>query len=181
MRKTIHKLFFFWDFQKEEDWLNDMASIGLALVAVDGARYTFEQSEPGEFGVRLELLNNLPSHPESDQYIRFIESTGAEYIGATLRWVYFRKRKANGPFDLYSDYECRAKHLNRILAMVSPVCFLALVMAANFGRQYLSGENASFTGWIAAFEIAIFALFAFGIVKILLIKRRMKKEHALYE
>lgn len=48
MRKTIHKLFFFWDFQKEEDWLNDMASIGLALVAVDGARYTFEQSEPGE-------------------------------------------------------------------------------------------------------------------------------------
>lgn len=181
MRKTIHKLFFFWDFQKEEDWLNEMASIGLALVAVEGARYTFEQCEPGEYGVRLELLNNLPSHPESEQYIRFIESTGAEYIGATIRWVYFRKRKANGSFDLYSDYACRVRHVNRILAMVCPFCFLALVTAVNYIWQYFSGENASFSGWIAVLEIALFTLFAFGITKLLLIKRRMKKEHALYE
>ena len=31
MKKVIHKLFFAWNFEKEEQWLNEMASKGLVL------------------------------------------------------------------------------------------------------------------------------------------------------
>ncbi|NCC68815.1 MAG: DUF2812 domain-containing protein, partial [Clostridia bacterium] len=81
MRRTIHKLFPLWAFDKEERWLNEMAARGLALLSVGYSRYTFEESEKGEYAVRLELLDELPSHPQSERYIHFIEDTGAEYIG----------------------------------------------------------------------------------------------------
>ncbi len=49
MRKTIHKLFFIWDFDKEEKWLNQMAAKGLALVSVGFCKYEFEDCIPGEY------------------------------------------------------------------------------------------------------------------------------------
>ena len=32
MRQVVHKLFFIWDYEKEEAWLNEMAAKGLALI-----------------------------------------------------------------------------------------------------------------------------------------------------
>ena len=114
MRKTVRKWFWVWDFDKEEQWLNEMAAQGLVLVDVGWCKYVFEDSVPGEYQVRLELLENQPSHEESQKYIRFIEDTGAEQVGAFLRWVYFRKKTADGPFDLFSDLQSRIKHIKRI-------------------------------------------------------------------
>ena len=34
MRQVIHKVFWAWESEKEQAWLNDMAAKGLALVAV---------------------------------------------------------------------------------------------------------------------------------------------------
>ena len=87
MKKVIRKLFWVWDFDKEEKWLNEMSAAGLQLRGVGFCKYTFEQGLPGEYVYRLELLNNWPSSYESVQYIRFIEDTGAEHIGSLLRWV----------------------------------------------------------------------------------------------
>ena len=72
MRKTVRKWFWVWDFDKEEQWLNEMAAQGLVLVDVGWCKYVFEDSVPGEYQVRLELLENQPSHEESQKYIRFI-------------------------------------------------------------------------------------------------------------
>lgn len=62
-----------------------MAAKGLALVAVGACTYTFAPCTSGEYHVRLELLENVPAHAESQQYIRFLEDTDAEYIGALMR------------------------------------------------------------------------------------------------
>ena len=86
MRRTIRKLFWVWDFDQEEKWLNEMAAKGLRLVAVGFCRYVFEEGRPGEYHIRLELLENWPTSPEGARYIRFVEETGAEYIGSVMRW-----------------------------------------------------------------------------------------------
>ena len=118
MRKSIKKWFWAWDFDKEEKWLNEMSSKGLALVGISFCNYVFEDCIPGEFTYRIELLNNWPANYESQQYIRFIEETGAEHIGSIMRWVYFRKKAEMGTFDLYSDFDSRIKYLNRLLSLV---------------------------------------------------------------
>ena len=39
MKRVMHRLFWAWDFDREEDWLNAWAARGLALVDVCGIRY----------------------------------------------------------------------------------------------------------------------------------------------
>lgn len=70
-----------------------MSEKGLQLVSVGFCKYVFDEGAPGEYDVRLELLENWPMHPESTRYIKFIEDTGAEYLGSVMRWAYFRKKK----------------------------------------------------------------------------------------
>lgn len=81
------------DWAKEEKWLNEVAAKGLVLSSVGFCRYEFEESLPGEYGVKIELLENTLNHPESEQYIRFVEETGAEHIASWYRWVCFRSLK----------------------------------------------------------------------------------------
>ena len=63
-RKMVRKWFWAWEFDKEEQWLNDMAAQGLALVDVGFCRYEFEECPPGEYQIRLELLENDDDIPE---------------------------------------------------------------------------------------------------------------------
>ncbi len=181
MRKTVSKWFWAWDFDKEEAWLNEMAAKGLALVAVCFCRYTFEEGTPGEYRVRLELLENLSSHPESQNYISFLEETGAEYLGYVNRWIYVRKKTALGTFDLYSDTPSRIRHLNRVLALLG-VCG---VLNIAIGAQNLSLHLAQLTRPVNLFmgctNLGLGLLIAYGFFRILFKKRRLKKEQSLFE
>lgn len=115
MRHVIRKAF--WNYEKEERWLNEMAAKGLALVDYSWCRYAFEESRPGEYIIRIELLENLLTHPESTQYIRFMEENGAEQVAGYVRWVYFRKKSAEGAFDIYSDLASRMAHYRRVFRL----------------------------------------------------------------
>ncbi len=106
--KTVSKWFWVWEFEKEEDWLNEMAINGWALESVGFCKYRFVRCEPGEYTVRLEM------HPYDEAYLSFMRETGAEYIGRMAMWIYFRKKTADGPFDLFSDIDSRIRHLDRI-------------------------------------------------------------------
>lgn len=181
MRKTIHKWFWAWDFDKEENWLNQMAAIGLNLVAVGWCAYTFEEGEPGEYTVRPELLDNVPIHAESGRYIKFVEDTGAEYLGAILRWAYFRKKRASGAFDLYSDTASRIKHLDRILTLIGVLALMDIAVGINNIVLYWSfGKTmANLVGGILVLGLGL--LLGWGFLRVYAKKRRLKKEKQLYE
>lgn len=57
-RKTIHRVFWEWDFEKEERWLNEMAMNGWALEKAYFATYIFAPCEPGEYIFRMEMNSN---------------------------------------------------------------------------------------------------------------------------
>ena len=81
MRKIIHKWFWPWDFDKEEAWLNEMVSKGLCMISYGWCRYEFEKCEPGEYSIRLQMLENSHSHPESEQYLELINPEIVEQSG----------------------------------------------------------------------------------------------------
>ncbi len=183
MKKVVHKWFWAWSFEKEEKWLNEMAAKGLVLSSVSFCKYVFEDSLPDAYSVRLELFENAPTHPESEKYIRFLEETGAEHIGSVMRWVYFRKKTADGAFDLFSDISSRIKHLNRILALLIPVTVLntgigVQNIALFFSR--ISGNLNNFNA-IGFLNLALSALCAFGIIKLFIKRKKLKKEQRIFE
>ncbi len=114
MKHIIYKAY--WNYEKEEKWLNGLSAKGLALIDYSWIRYVFEDSQPGEYTFRIQLLKNLASNPESRKYIEFVEGTGAECVATYLRWVYFRKRAADGPFELYSDIDSKIRHYKLVRA-----------------------------------------------------------------
>ncbi len=107
-RITKTRWFWAWEYEKEERWLNEMAADGWTLAEVGYCRFTFERSEPNAYTIRLEM------HPHDEQYLSFMEDTGAEYIGRCLQWVYFRRRSELGAFDLFSDLDSKLTHLRKI-------------------------------------------------------------------
>lgn len=114
MRHTVYKLFIASQYEKEENWINEMSSKGLALIYAGFFKYIFEDETPGKYTYKIELLNNLPSAAESKSYLLFLEETGVECIASIFRWVYLRKKAADGPFTLYSDVSSTIKYFRRL-------------------------------------------------------------------
>lgn len=179
MRRVIHKGFFVWNFEKEEKWLCEMAAKGFALVGVGFCRYEFEKCEPNEYDIRLQLLNCRPNHPESQHYISFVEETGAEHIGSFGRWVYFRKRRSDGEFELFSDFQSRIKQLNRIILMIIFLVLANLYIGIyNLLLLFFYNSEANSLGVI---NLALGLIGSFGIWKLLKKRKKLKKDNQVFE
>ena len=165
-KKTIRKWVWVWDFEKEENWLNEMAMNGWVLDGVGYCTYHFIRCEPGEYSVRLEM------HPNDEDYIGFMRETGAEYVGRMMMWIYFRKKTADGPFDLFSDIDSRIDHLNKIGRMISIVGFANLVIGV------VNSINRASLGWI---NLLCATLLMYALGRIHGKKEALEKERTLHE
>ena len=179
MRTIIRKFFFVWDFDKEEQWLNEMAAKGLALVSVGFRKYEFEDCLPGEYKVCLQLLDKVPKHPEMQKYIEFMEETGAEHVGSFTRWVYFRRKASEGNFQLYSDYASKVKHMSTMLSFVAFVVGINLYIGLyNLFLVFFLNSPFNYIG-LLNFAIALFGIP--GVIKLWKKRNQLKKESQLFE
>ncbi len=165
-RKTVRKWFWVWSFEKEEEWLNEMAATGWVLESVGLCTYHFIRCEPEEYSVRLEM------HPYDEAYIQFMQDTGAEYIGRMMMWIYFRKKTADGSFDLFSDIDSRIRHLDRIGKMLSVIGGLNLFIGL------MNSVNPRTFGWINLL-CATVLMYALG--RIHGKKETLERERTLHE
>lgn len=138
MKQVIRKAFI--DVEKEESWLNSMASMGLALVDYSWCRYVFEKAEPNEHIYRIELLENHQSHAESISYIQFLEDNGIECVATYTRWLYLRKKACDGPFDLYTDAASRHRYYKRLGMFYNSIFTLEFTVGViNLGIGVVTG------------------------------------------
>lgn len=179
MRRTIRKVFFVWDFDKEEQWLNEMAAKGLSLISVGFCKYEFEDCTPGEYKICMQLLDKMPKQPESQKYIEFLESTGAEHVGSFTRWAYFRKKASEGSFELFSDNASRVKYLSAVINLI------VLVMISNLlvgiGNVMLANGLESPVNYIGFFNILLGIWCLFGSIRLFKKRKKMKQEGQLFE
>ena len=179
MRQVIRKWFWAWEFDKEEKWLNEMAAKGLALVSTGFCKYEFEDSLPGEYKVCLQLLDKMPSHPESQKYIAFMEETGAEHVGSFTRWVFFRKKASEGDFQLFSDNESKVKYITSILSFVALIVGLNLYIGL-YNLFVVFFLHSAFN-YIGLLNFAIALVGIPGVIKLWKTRNRIKKESQLFE
>ena len=179
MRQTIHKLFWVWDFDKEEKWLNEMAAKGLSLVSVGFCKYEFEDSMPGEYKVCLQLLDNFPRHPESKKYIEFLETTGAEHVGSFTRWVYFRKKATEGDFELFSDNDSRLKYLSSVISFVSLITVGNWIAGIN--NVFIATSFPSPINYVGILNLLIGLVGTWGVIRLIRKRKKMKQDGQLFE
>lgn len=165
--KTVYKWFWVWEFDKEEEWLNLMTQSGWLLDRVGFSTFHFIPCKPGEFIVRLEM------HRCDETYIRFMQETGAEFIGRMAQWIYFRKKAQDGAFDIFSDIDSRIGHLNRI----------GKILTAIGGANLLIGiaNSASSASHLGFLNILCATLLMYALGRIHGKKEALKKERLLLE
>ncbi len=181
MKQTVRKGYWIWEFEEEEQWLNDMAARGLHLTDVGFFRYVFQEGEPGAYRYRLEMLPHWPNHPESRRYLEFMEETGAEFVGSFKNWVYFRKKWEEGPFDLYSDMDSRIRHMTRIYKLLRLLAEVLGVVLFVYGLLSVqSGFDAKILGMTAFMAAFTFCLVR-GQMKIGRKLEELRNERAIRE
>ena len=180
MKAIKYRCFFIWNFDKEENWLNEMAAKGLVLANVCFIRYVFESCSPGEYNIRLEMLNNSVNHAESRRYIRFLEDIGVECICNLSRWVYFRKKAESAPFDLFSDIDSRIGHLKRILLIPAILGFANAVNAINMTMRFVqSGYEYVLAPMLLTWAVSVWM--AYGYMRLCGKKKKLETERMLHE
>lgn len=146
MNHVKFKVFFAWQHEKEERWLNKMSKQGLELIGVGFCRYIFKENKEEEFEYKLEFMNDLPSNYKSHEYIRFLEETGIEFVGSFFRWAYFKKKSSEVPFEIFSDIESRVSHYKRIRLLLIGITPLNIANSINILSRYFDYGSLKFLG-----------------------------------
>ncbi len=180
MKHTAYKLFWAWEFEKEEKWLNEMSAKGFQLVAVGPFRYVFDDTIKEQYEYKLELLDNLPSSYKSVEYIRFLEETGVEHVGSMLRWAYFRKKASEGKFELYSDIDSKIKYYKRFIFLFLGISPLMIVNVINNFVAY-TNHKLSINLIAGLFSVIMATLIGKGIFTINQKIQQLKKDKYIRE
>ena len=112
--KEYHRfrIFFAWDFQREEAWINRLSrEKGLQLKRVGFCHYVFEEGEKGAYLYRLELLRRTPRDEAEKHYLR---AAGAEEVCRNGEWGYYRIHAKNGPFAQYACCDSKLRSLSPV-------------------------------------------------------------------
>jgi hypothetical protein len=177
---TIHKLY--WDYEKEERWLNEMAAKGFALVDYTWGTYRFERGTPGEWTYRIELLPETPAKPESRDYLSFMADAGVEVVSTYMRWIYFRKRTSGGPFELFSDLDSRISHYERVLALfASLTAALTPLTVVNVLNMTHGDRSVGFVLPLMVLQVAAVLLMATQSVRLWQRVRTLKEQKRVFE
>jgi len=185
MRKVAWKLY--TDYEKEEKWLNDMAAKGLAFEDYCLGRYVFSNSKPGEYTYRIELLENSVRNPESQKYLDFMADNGVEPVASWYRWIYFRKKTEDGPFELYSDIDNKIAHFRRIMWLFFPLlCVEILIGITNiriampyFSQEMSGGAPANFIAGLVCICVGIILFFPYNRARLKV--KKLKQDKRLME
>ncbi|WP_273320897.1 DUF2812 domain-containing protein [Vallitalea guaymasensis] len=130
---------YFIDYEKEEKWLNEMESKGYHFLRYCLLFYIFTIGEPNTYTYRIELLENMTSNHESRNYLDFLADTDIENVASWGRWVYLRKEKDKGPFELFTDLDSKLKHFKRVFYFYFALSPLLIGTSINFINMALDG------------------------------------------
>lgn len=179
MKKIVHKVFWAWEFDREEKWLNSMSAKGLALTSVGFCRYEFEDCTPGEYKFFIELLSGRASGVENVKYIEFLEDAGVKHVGTYGRWVYFRGKPSEENDKLFSDNASRIKHLTRIIRFIAVLLAINLYFGCYNLLMYFQWHSPINYVGILSFAVVIFG--ATGIARLMIKRKKLKAETQIFE
>src|SRR5690625_7529855 len=105
----MNKLKVFWNFDKEERWLNEMAAQG-QLISRAGLRYAFTPLSPSAGLVRVDYRPSMSEEDFAD-YVRLFRDAGWGHRAGARRGggQYFVSFSTEAVVDVFSDVEHEAQ------------------------------------------------------------------------
>ncbi|MCR5327697.1 MAG: DUF2812 domain-containing protein [Saccharofermentans sp.] len=192
MRRVIHKLFWIWELEKEQAWINEMASHGYALEHAGRVTFEFEETEPGKYIYKELFLKGWGDSAENIKYFKFLEEMGIKvvcyinYPGTC--WVYVRALKEEYPdgIELYSDIDSKIQYQKTMafyMIFVSVISFLAAALNLMLVISALAADGSFFplNTICAALMGCLCVAAVISTIKAFVNMSRLKKERKIHE
>lgn len=166
---TIKKVRFFLasNIEKEEKWLTDMSSKGFHFQKYRLGLYDFDQNPEKEYIYQIDF------NEASEEYFSFYNEAGWEHVDSSIGRFHYFKRRADQPGvkKLYTDFESMKESVQRMFQFYLTM-FLFLICS----------HTGLFLTWYGhPIQIAVAALFAFGIALYLYLFVSLKKKLHFYK
>lgn len=87
-RITVKKLFWAWNYEKEEKWLREMSNKGYEFNSWSIGKYRFTKKEPSDVIYKLDY--NPKWCRNSSDYMEFIKECGWEFCDSMCGWNLYR-------------------------------------------------------------------------------------------
>ncbi|MFG1924985.1 DUF2812 domain-containing protein [Cryptosporangium sp. NPDC048952] len=112
----VRRLKLFFDFDKEEAWLNRMASQGFLVRSAQGI-YSFVPIPPGSAVVRIDYRPSMSQYDFAD-YVNLFQDAGWHHVSGSRHGgpQYFASCSAGPNVDIFSDPASKAQRYRRSLA-----------------------------------------------------------------
>lgn len=170
--KRSHKLYAAWEYEKEEEDLNEASKAGWQLIKGGCFSSTFRKDDAIRYMYQLDYMPNMK---DRSRYIEVFKEQGWEYINSTFNgWHYFRKRYEEGTnvedYKIYTDKQSLYEMQNRWIRMITVLFFFNLILSIGYGAgSFYSKEPL----WII--ETVIFILLTLSLGFGLMSIRRSRK------
>ena len=188
MRRVIHKIFWVWQLEKEQAWINEMASHGYSLEHAGRLTFEFEETEADLYTYKTLFLKGWADSEENRKYLKFLEEMGIKVVcsinnPSTTR-IYTRALTADYPdgIDLFSDIDSKINGMKVMSGyMIFVMAFTLFAALLNLwcavGRGFFSPIN--FICSISMF--VLFTLATIATVRLFVSMGKLKKERAIHE
>lgn len=126
---TSYKFYAVWEYEREENDLNEASKNGLQLVNGGCFHSTFKRDDSVRYIYQLDFCPNIP---DRERYIECFQDAGWEYINSTFNgWHYFRRPYESGlcPEDIkiYTDLDSLYAMENRWIRNLRVLSILTLI------------------------------------------------------
>ena len=108
----MKKFRIFYDKEQETEWLDSLSEKGFQLKSFKVGMYEFEERDPGTYYYRVELIDR--ANFDLDTYTKALQPAGIEVISHFGNYVYLRKLKESGPFQITTPIADQIAQYNRI-------------------------------------------------------------------
>ncbi|MBQ7297201.1 MAG: DUF2812 domain-containing protein, partial [Alistipes sp.] len=123
--RKVWRFFTIADYEREEQWINEMAREGWNLTAVGFCRYIFRRGTPGEYIYKLDIVERTESDEVRESYFNFLTECNIRIVGEFKDWLFLQRRAADGPFDMKDDTYAKLRTVNKIYSFsVRTLCRL---------------------------------------------------------
>jgi hypothetical protein len=169
-RKTVVRILWAWNDEKEELWLGEQEKAGWRLARILPWGYTFARSAPADMAYRVDFGPGRRN--DRSEYFGLFRDAGWEHVGERGLWQFFRKPVVGAEVpEIFTDTESRIAKYRRLLAFLGVLtAFLASQTALRFGGTPTSG-----TPTILTIQLLALLGFAYVGVRLLLVINRLKK------
>ncbi|MBM7567596.1 DUF2812 domain-containing protein [Paenibacillus sacheonensis] len=174
--ETKYRLWFSWQYEQEEKWINELSRQGLQWKRGGIIRNEFERDASVRYTYRLDYQLGL-NKEKREEYLELYRDAGWEFRGnCTPAWFYFRRawRPEEDP-QLYTDRESLVTHYKRLRSMMAVMLLINLFIMCLNGINLLPRANGHLWGIVIpvlAIYALLFLLLGTGVVKM---NRKIKR------